>query len=262
MKARYLNWLPPLAAAAALHAAVAATWPVTREPPPALGEAGSDGIELSLALAGDTVGEPAAEAPPAAPAPAPEPPSPAPRPQPRPQPVAKSAPPPTPAPPETVATAALPTETASTPASSMPAAGDATSARASPATAALTADASLTGGVGRGAGGTAKSRFSGKPARNVRGYFGQIASWIDANKDYPVECKKAKEQGAVLVKFTIDRDGRLLASSIKQSSGHPRLDRAALATLARSAPFPPIPDFVGRETLTVAVPIDYALITD
>lgn len=108
----------------------------------------------------------------------------------------------------------------------------------------------------------ANSRFSGKPARDVRAYFGQIASWIDANKDYPVECKKAKEQGTVVVKFTIDRDGRLLASSIKQSSGHPRLDQAALATLARAAPFPPIPDFVGRDTLSVSVPIDYSLITD
>ena len=96
----------------------------------------------------------------------------------------------------------------------------------------------------------------------MRSYFGQISAWIDANKDYPAECKKHKQQGAVVVKFTIGRDGQLLASAIKQSSGHALLDQAALATLARAAPFPPIPDFVGRETLSIAVPIDYALITD
>jgi len=260
MTSRHLNWLPPLAAAAALHAAVASTWLVAREPPPALVETGGEGIELSLALDSDSAGEPAADAAPAA---EPPPPAPRPAPQPRPQPAAKPAPAPTPAPPETVATASPPAATAVTPAAGpMSAAGDATTAHTAPGAAARTADASRTGGAERGAGGNAKTRFSGKTARDVRGYLGQIAAWIDANKDYPVECKKAREQGAVVVKFTIDRDGRLLASSIKQSSGHLRLDQAALATLARAAPFPPIPDFVGRETLSVAVPIDYTLITD
>ena len=133
-----------------------------------------------------------------------------------------------------------------------------------PPTARATTSASAAPTSGGPAGGSAgpKSRFSSKPARNVRGYFGQISAWIDANKDYPAECKKHKQQGAVVVKFTIGRDGQLLASTIKQSSGHALLDQAALATLARAAPFPPIPDFVGRETLSIAVPIDYALITD
>jgi protein TonB len=54
----------------------------------------------------------------------------------------------------------------------------------------------------------------------------------------------------VVVKFSIGRDGALLRSALKSSSGHALLDEAALATLARAAPFPPIPDFIGRETLT------------
>jgi protein TonB len=82
----------------------------------------------------------------------------------------------------------------------------------------------------------------------MRSYFGQISAWIDANKDYPTEVKKKRQQGTVVVRFTIGRDGQLLASTIKQSSGHVLLDRAALETLARAAPFPPIPEFVGRET--------------
>ena len=244
MNARTLHWLLPLAGAAGLHAAVALVWLVARPPAPGLGGAAAEGIDVSLALAG---AEPQASPAAAAPEPAPQPP--APQPEPAPKPAATPVPAPAPVEPGATATnePAAATASADTTETSMPA--QATSATPTP------------GGQAGGDTG-AKSRFSGKPARNVRGYFGQIASWIDANKDYPVECKKAKEQGAVVVRFTIDRNGRLLASSIKQSSGHPRLDKAALATLARAAPFPPIPDFVGRDTLSIAVPIDYALITD
>ncbi|GMU46544.1 MAG: hypothetical protein AMXMBFR26_13260 [Porticoccaceae bacterium] len=108
----------------------------------------------------------------------------------------------------------------------------------------------------------AKTKFSGKPARDARSYLGQIAAWIDANKTYPTAAKKAKEQGVVLIHFSIDRNGNLLASSIKRSSGHAHLDQAALTTLARAAPFPPIPKFIEKDTLSIAVPIDYSLITD
>ncbi len=106
------------------------------------------------------------------------------------------------------------------------------------------------------------TRFTGAPARNTRSYYGQIAGWIDANKEYPVAAKKDKEQGTVVVSFTIDRNGQLLSSAIKKSSGFPQLDQAALATLTRAAPFPPIPDFIGKDTLSIAVPIDYSLITN
>lgn len=108
----------------------------------------------------------------------------------------------------------------------------------------------------------AKPRFPGKTARDTRSYLSQIAAWIDANKRYPTAAKKVKEEGVVLISFSIDRNGNLLASSIKHSSGHSRLDQSALATLARAAPFPPIPEFIDSDTLSIAVPIDYSLITD
>ena len=108
----------------------------------------------------------------------------------------------------------------------------------------------------------AKTRFSGKPARDTRSYLGQIAAWIDANKTYPIAAKKAKEEGVVLIRFSIDRNGNLLAHSVQRSSGHVHLDQAALTTLAHAAPFPPIPQFIEKDTLSIAVPIDYSLITD
>lgn len=260
MNPRTRHWLLPLAGAAGLHAAVALAWLGTRIPVPELGGAAAEGIDVSLALAGaEAQTAPVEATPDPAPQPAAPPPPPAAKPKPAPIPVARPVP------------AAVPVEPVATlPSEPAPAASAETATTASidtaeapkPAPAASSASAAPMSGGKAGGNAGARSRFNGKPARNIRGYFGQISAWIDANKDYPTEVKKKKQQGTVVVRFTIGRDGQLIASTIKQSSGHVLLDQAALETLARAAPFPPIPEFVGRETLSIAVPIDYTLITD
>ncbi|WP_084615566.1 energy transducer TonB [Solimonas flava] len=54
-------------------------------------------------------------------------------------------------------------------------------------------------------------------------------------------------QGEALVGFTLDADGRLVALELLQSSGNGLLDRLALRTVRRAAPFPPPPAAAGRE---------------
>lgn len=254
MNPRTRHWLLPLAGAAGLHAAVALAWLGTRAPAPELGGAATEGIHVSLALAGaEAQTAPIEATPEPAPQPAapPPPPPPAAKPKPAPKPLARPVP------------AAVPIEPVATlPSEPAPTASANTAEAPMPEPAVSFASAAPRSGGQAGGNAGARSRFNGKPARNIRGYFGQISAWIDANKDYPTEVKKKKQQGTVVVRFTIGRDGQLLASTIKQSSGHVLLDQAALETLARAAPFPPIPEFVGRETLSIAVPIDYTLITD
>ena len=260
MNPRTRHWLLPLAGAAGLHAAVALAWLGTRVPAPELGGAATEGIDVSLALAGaEAPTAPVEATPEPAPQPAAPPPPPAAKPKPAPKPLARPVPAAVPIEP----VAMLPSEPAPT-ASAETATTTSTDTAEAPIPARTAASASAAPRSGGQAGGDAgaKSRFNGRPARNIRGYFGQISAWIDANKDYPTEVKKKRQQGTVVVRFTIGRDGQLLASTIKQSSGHVLLDQAALETLARAAPFPPIPAVVARETLSIAVPIDYALITD
>ena len=87
-------------------------------------------------------------------------------------------------------------------------------------------------------------------------------AWLNRYKDYPPEVKKRKQQGTVVLAFSINRAGEVLASRIRTSSGYPLLDRAALDMLARAAPLPPMPDSMPRERLHLAVPIEYSLITE
>jgi len=95
-----------------------------------------------------------------------------------------------------------------------------------------------------------------------RRYIASIMRQLHRHKTYPRELKKARIEGTVVLQFTIDRDGRLLASNVKQGSGHDELDRSAMEMLTRANPLPAIPDFMNRDELALAIPVEYSLITD
>ena len=107
-----------------------------------------------------------------------------------------------------------------------------------------------------------KGGKGGRGGNGLKGYFHEVAERIDSHKEYPDEVKKQKFEGMVTVAFVIGRSGELLSSSIRKSSGNKLLDQAALDTLARSSPFPPLPKSLKRESLKISVPIAYTLINN
>lgn len=152
--------------------------------------------------------------------------------------VVASAPEPVPAPP------------ASTPAPT------ATTVAATASTTAVTSTGDTSGDAGTTAGVTGAAQRGGQAS-----YFGKLKAWLNQHKKYPVAAKKEKQQGTVTVTFTIDRNGRLLASRVEKSSGNGVLDNAALELLRRASPMPRIPDTMPQAQLVVTLPVEYSLIT-
>jgi periplasmic protein TonB len=85
----------------------------------------------------------------------------------------------------------------------------------------------------------------------------ELAAHIEHFKRYPAEARSHGDQGTAKVAFTIDHEGRLLASRIVQSSGSAALDNETLAMLARAQPMPRPPDGLSDTQLTFVVPVRF-----
>jgi TonB family protein len=81
----------------------------------------------------------------------------------------------------------------------------------------------------------------------------QLVAHLDRAKRYPAGEKRAAHE--VLVSFTLDRTGKVLATSIARSSGDAAFDEAALAMMKRADPVPQPPALVADEGLTFNVPV-------
>ncbi|MCB1800590.1 MAG: energy transducer TonB [Gammaproteobacteria bacterium] len=90
-------------------------------------------------------------------------------------------------------------------------------------------------------------------------YLAELAAAIERRKRYPRASRRRGEQGTVVVAFVIQRDGRLVDVTIKQSSGTGRLDEAALKTVQGLESFQPIPTALARDRWSISVPIAFSL---
>jgi periplasmic protein TonB len=63
----------------------------------------------------------------------------------------------------------------------------------------------------------------------------------------------------VLLSFSLDRDGHVLARRIAKSSGYTELDNEVMAMLTRAEPLPPFPASMPEGRLDLTVPIRFSL---
>jgi len=104
---------------------------------------------------------------------------------------------------------------------------------------------------------TASSRAA-PPAPIAAGWQHAISGWLEAHQTYPEEARRRGEEGRAVLRFTVDRSGKVLEVTLVSGSGSPRLDDAALAIL-HDATLPPFPVEMRQDRVTVTVQIRYRL---
>lgn len=90
-------------------------------------------------------------------------------------------------------------------------------------------------------------------------YLTNLRAWIERHKQYPRAAQLRRQQGTALLKFTMTRDGRVLAHHVERSSGHATLDREVEELIERAAPLPAMPADMTQDRLEVVVPVEFAL---
>jgi protein TonB len=95
------------------------------------------------------------------------------------------------------------------------------------------------------------------PPPTVVRWQSRLTAHIERFKRYPGRAHG--EAGIATVAFTIDHEGRLLRSTIVQSSGSTALDQETLAMLVRAQPMPPPPDQISDDELTFRLPVGFGV---
>ncbi len=90
------------------------------------------------------------------------------------------------------------------------------------------------------------------------GWSAAIGAWLQSHKVYPEAARARGEEGSATVRFTIDREGRVLAFAILQGTGFTNLDEA-VGQLLRGARLPGFPAGMTQAEVSVTVRVRYTL---
>ena len=85
-----------------------------------------------------------------------------------------------------------------------------------------------------------------------------LAAWLTARKSYPDEARRSGAEGGVVLRFTVERSGRVRDVVLVRTSGSPVLDAAAEAML-RGATLPAFAPEMSSGSVTVTVQVHYNL---
>lgn len=97
---------------------------------------------------------------------------------------------------------------------------------------------------------------SGGNTTALSAYRGRLFSHISKKKVNP----RSRFSGTVIVRFTVSPQGELVSREIETSSGSKVLDDAALATIDRAVPFPPMPSEAQSDgPMVVSVPFKFSV---
>ncbi|TFG35113.1 MAG: energy transducer TonB [Parcubacteria group bacterium] len=90
-------------------------------------------------------------------------------------------------------------------------------------------------------------------------YLAKIKKKILQIWQYPPKAYENNEEGKVIVKMSIDADGRLAGVSLISSSGYAELDEGALSVVQAAAPFEPLPVKYDLSRLNIVASFHYKI---
>jgi protein TonB len=94
-------------------------------------------------------------------------------------------------------------------------------------------------------------------AASARTWEGLLLAHLERRKRYPAEARAQRRQGVAYVRFSMDRQGRVLSAVLERGSGDAALDREAVALLGRAQPLPKPPPEITGDPISLSVPVEF-----
>jgi len=88
---------------------------------------------------------------------------------------------------------------------------------------------------------------------------GMVLAALNQKKRYPRDAQFNRQQGVPYIRFVMNREGRVLSSTLERSSGFRSLDEEAVALPKRAQPLPKPPDEVPGDPIELVVPVEFFL---
>ncbi len=90
------------------------------------------------------------------------------------------------------------------------------------------------------------------------GYRALLSAWLESHKRYPDAARQRGEEGRAVLRFSVDRSGRVLDYAVTSSSGYPDLDQS-VEEMMRGATLPAFPTGMPQREMQVSVTIRFSL---
>lgn len=106
---------------------------------------------------------------------------------------------------------------------------------------------------------TATGFSSSAVAADIDEWQSQVGQAIAKKQVYPRAALRKEIEGKIRLEINIDREGNIVAHSLKSSSGHEVLDREVPKLIKRVSPLPKPPASVKPNELTMVIPLAWTL---
>lgn len=91
-------------------------------------------------------------------------------------------------------------------------------------------------------------------------YRGQVYQLVNSKKTYPRKARALQQEGVVVAKIKLNKDGKLLKVEIVEKSSYQILTKATLDAIKGIKKFPKIPKELGLEEMTFSIPFEYKIV--
>lgn len=89
----------------------------------------------------------------------------------------------------------------------------------------------------------------------------ELSQWVNERKYYPEQAIEMDQQGAVMIRLVVERDGTVRDVTLLESSGSPFLDSAWVG-LFQGARLPPFPPGTPDNQITLEATMHFILVAD